>query len=66
MAISVAEAVAAANSQVISSGIDIAAYRVTVKQKDAEDGTALWRVNYSPIQSPGVFRRGGGAPPQGR
>jgi len=58
-AVSLAEAVAAANEKARAVGMDTDDWRILVEQETSEKGTPLWRVSYMPIPPPGVRMRGG-------
>ncbi len=58
-AVSLAEAIPAANQCVREAGSDLAQRRLVVEQEHAEDGAALWRFSYLPARTAGRSTRGG-------
>lgn len=58
-AVSLAEAIAAANQCVRDAGLDPALRRLVVEQEQAEDGAPLWRFSYLPAPAAGRGTRGG-------
>jgi hypothetical protein len=56
LAVSVARALAAANKEARSSGVEVSQSLITISQLQADSG-AIWRINYGPKDYRG--RRGG-------